>query len=107
MGVRLNGVPPVLSGGNLQSVYVLEQLHFHWGAEHTVDGSRDPLELHLVHYNNQYANFSVAAQHENGIAVVSVLFKVEIIFITLYIIVSFSLTSIIFSKYNVVILYYS
>ncbi|XP_029163002.1 carbonic anhydrase 2-like [Nylanderia fulva] len=73
--IRLDGVPPVLSGGNLQSTYVLEQLHLHWNAEHTVDSLRDPLELHLVHYDNQYANFSEAVQHENGVAVISVLFE--------------------------------
>lgn len=66
----------------MPSVYILEQMHFHWSAEHTVDGVRDPLELHLVHYNNQYANFSEATQHENGIVVVAVLFEVGIILIT-------------------------
>jgi carbonic anhydrase len=52
-------------------------MHFHWGAEHTVDGLRDPLELHLVHYDTKYANFSEAAQHKNGIAVASILFKLS------------------------------
>ncbi|XP_011688665.1 PREDICTED: carbonic anhydrase-like isoform X2 [Wasmannia auropunctata] len=75
--IQLDGVPLHLSGGNLSSVYVLEQMHFHWSAEHTVDGSRDPLELHLVHYDKKYANFSVAAQNENGIAVVAVLFELS------------------------------
>jgi carbonic anhydrase len=74
--IILDGVPIHLSGGSLPSVYILEQMHFHWGAEHTVDGQRDELELHLVHYNEQYANFSTAARYENGIVVVSVLFKV-------------------------------
>ncbi|KAL6427637.1 hypothetical protein ACFW04_008836 [Cataglyphis niger] len=73
--VKLHGVPIHVSGGNLPSVYTLEQMHFHWNAEHTVDGSRNPLELHLVHYDNQYANFSEAAQRENGIVVVAVLFE--------------------------------
>ncbi|XP_011257615.1 carbonic anhydrase isoform X2 [Camponotus floridanus] len=74
--IKLDGIPIHLSGGSLPSVYVLEQMHFHWSAEHTVDGVRDPLELHLVHYNNQYANFSEAMQHEDGIVVVAVLFEV-------------------------------
>ncbi|XP_050463861.1 carbonic anhydrase 2-like isoform X1 [Cataglyphis hispanica] len=73
--VKLHGIPIHVSGGSLPSVYTLEQMHFHWSAEHTVDGSRNPLELHLVHYDNQYANFSEAAQHENGIVVVAVLFE--------------------------------
>ncbi|XP_029672106.1 carbonic anhydrase 2-like isoform X2 [Formica exsecta] len=73
--VKLHGIPIHLSGGNLSSAYILEQIHFHWSAEHTVDGSRNPLELHLVHYDNQYANFSEAAQHEKGVVVVAVLFE--------------------------------
>lgn len=76
MQIHFHGVPLHLSGGNLLSVYVFEQMHFHWSAEHTVDGLRDLLELHLVHYDKKYANMSVAAQHEGGIAVVAVLFEV-------------------------------
>jgi len=74
--IILDGVPIHLSGGSLPSMYILEQMHFHWDAEHTVDGQRDPLELHLVHYNEHYANFSTAARYEDGIVVVAVLFKV-------------------------------
>jgi len=74
--IILDGVPIHLSGSSLPSIYILEQMHFHWDAEHTVDGQRDPLELHLVHYNKQYANFSTAVRYEDGIVVVSVLFKV-------------------------------
>nr|XP_012234178.1 PREDICTED: carbonic anhydrase 2-like isoform X2 [Linepithema humile] len=75
--IQLEGVPIVLSGGNLSSTYVLKQMHFHWSAEHTVDGVRHPLELHLVHYDKKYGNFSVAAQNENGLAVVAVLFELS------------------------------
>ncbi|XP_014485861.1 PREDICTED: putative carbonic anhydrase 3 isoform X2 [Dinoponera quadriceps] len=75
--ITLDGVPIHLSGGSLPSIYVLEQMHFHWSAEHTVDGFRHPLELHFVHYDVQYANFSVAAEHENGIVVVAVLFELS------------------------------
>ncbi|XP_011152005.3 putative carbonic anhydrase 3 isoform X1 [Harpegnathos saltator] len=75
--IDLDGVPVHLSGGSLPSVYVLQQMHFHWSAEHTVDGFRHPLELHFVHYDNQYANFSVAAEHENGVVVIAVLFELS------------------------------
>lgn len=75
--IKLHGVPIHLSGGSLPSVYVMEQMHFHWSAEHTVDGFRDPLELHLVHYDTEYANISEAAQHKNGIAVIAVLFEFQ------------------------------
>ncbi|XP_032666779.1 putative carbonic anhydrase 3 isoform X2 [Odontomachus brunneus] len=75
--VKLGGVPIHVSGSNLPSLYVLEQMHFHWDAEHTVDSTRYPLELHFVHYDIQYENFSVAAEHENGVVVVAVLFELS------------------------------
>ncbi|XP_015434747.1 PREDICTED: putative carbonic anhydrase 3 [Dufourea novaeangliae] len=75
--IQLDGVPIHLEGGDLPSTYILEQLHFHWPAEHTVDGTRAVLELHFVHYDNQYENVTVASQHENGIAVVATLFKLH------------------------------
>ncbi|XP_018354214.1 PREDICTED: carbonic anhydrase 2-like isoform X1 [Trachymyrmex septentrionalis] len=75
--ILFHGVPLHLSGGSLSSMFVLEQMHFHWSAEHTVDGLRDPLELHLVHYDIKYTNFSVALQHKYGIAVVAVLFELS------------------------------
>ena len=33
--------------------YVLDRMHFHYPSEHTLDGERFPLELHLVHGNNE------------------------------------------------------
>lgn len=83
--------PAYLSGANLQSKYILDHMHFHWSAEHTVNGFHDPLELHLVHYDKQYANLSIAAEQKYGVAVVSVLYQVEIIFIALRSFISFSL----------------
>ncbi|CAL1682744.1 unnamed protein product [Lasius platythorax] len=77
VGIKLHGAPVHIGDEKQPMGYVLEQMHFHWGAEHTVDGLRDPLELHLVHYNPYYANFSEAAQHPFGIVVVSVLFKLS------------------------------
>ncbi|XP_044580922.1 carbonic anhydrase 6 isoform X4 [Cotesia glomerata] len=52
-------------------------MHFHWGAEHTIDGTRDALELHLVHHDKKYENVSIASQHDDGVAVVAVLFKLN------------------------------
>ncbi|XP_017794495.1 PREDICTED: putative carbonic anhydrase 3 [Habropoda laboriosa] len=75
--IQLSGVPISIEGANLPSTYTLEQIHFHWPAEHIVDGNRDDLEVHFVHYNNKYGNVTTASQHENGIAVVASLFKVN------------------------------
>ncbi|XP_012287196.1 putative carbonic anhydrase 3 isoform X2 [Orussus abietinus] len=73
--ITLNSIPILLMGGGLKSTYVLEQMHLHWGAEHTVDGTRDAMELHLVHYDKKYDNVSAAAEHDKGLAVVAVLFE--------------------------------
>lgn len=51
-------------------------MHIHWDAEHTINGEQDALELHLVHYAKQYDNTTYAAEFEDGIAVVGVLFEV-------------------------------
>lgn len=75
--LQLSGVPVHLEGANLKSTYILEQIHFHWPAEHTVDNNRDALELHFVHYKEQYGNTSAASKHENGIAVVATLFELD------------------------------
>ncbi|RXP54265.1 carbonic anhydrase family protein [Lutibacter sp. HS1-25] len=44
--------------------YDLKQIHFHEGSEHTLDGVRYPLEIHLVHLNK-----------DKEIAVLSILVK--------------------------------
>ncbi|XP_043289086.1 putative carbonic anhydrase 3 isoform X2 [Venturia canescens] len=75
--ITLTGVPMFLKGGGLSSTYVFDQMHFHWGAEHTIDGNRDALELHMVHYAKQYPNFTSAAQNDFGLTVVAVLFKLS------------------------------
>ncbi|XP_074654763.1 carbonic anhydrase 7-like [Tubulanus polymorphus] len=68
-----------LAGGNLENVYILEQIHFHhgsrqsYGAEHTMHNKRYPTELHFVHYNQKYGNFSNAVNSVDGLAVVGIL----------------------------------
>ncbi|WP_282056362.1 carbonic anhydrase [Maribacter luteus] len=44
--------------------YDLKQVHFHEPSEHTIDGVRYPLEMHLVHINDsgQYTVISVMAK---------------------------------------------
>lgn len=63
--------------------FIFAQLHFHWGSynqvgsEHTVDGYRGPMEVHIVHYNAIYGSLEVAADKEDGLAVLGALFKVS------------------------------
>ena len=45
--------------------FLLKQFHFHSPSEHTFDGVRYPLELHMVHYNEEsgkYVVFSLMAK---------------------------------------------
>jgi carbonic anhydrase len=44
--------------------YELKQIHFHEGSEHTINGIRYPLEMHLVHLNdvNEIAVLAVMAK---------------------------------------------
>ncbi|XP_060115261.1 carbonic anhydrase 4 [Heteronotia binoei] len=84
--VTLDGSAKIKSGG-LPDQYKAVQFHFHWGrvansilgiepgSEHTVDGERYPMELHIVHIKEQYANTSEAAS-KGGIAVLG--FFIEI-----------------------------
>ncbi|KAM4718524.1 carbonic anhydrase 1-like [Anableps anableps] len=71
-----------LKDGPVLFTHRLKQFHFHWGAsddkgsEHTVDGTKYPAELHLVHWNTKYANFGEAASQPDGLAVVGVFLKI-------------------------------
>ncbi len=48
--------------------YDLKQVHFHEPSEHTIDGVRYPLEMHLVHMDDsgQYTVISVMAKEGEG-----------------------------------------
>ncbi|KAK3919145.1 Carbonic anhydrase 1 [Frankliniella fusca] len=64
-----------ISGGGLRKLYKLEQMHFHWGSEHLVNGQRYALEVHLVHYDAKYPSLQEAMGNNNSLAVVAVLFR--------------------------------
>ncbi len=55
--------------------YTPLNFHFHSPSEHTIDGNRHDLELHLVHTMDQ-ASLASAGQINRTLAVVAVLFKV-------------------------------
>lgn len=73
---------PSISGGPLEGDYVFAQLHFHWGprddvgSEHTINNRSLPLEMHMVHYKKNYGSVSEALKHEDGLAVIGILFEV-------------------------------
>ncbi|KAM6986981.1 carbonic anhydrase IV c [Aplochiton taeniatus] len=71
----------MLSGGDLMGRYRAHQFHMHWGqdgapgSEHTIDGKRYPMELHVVHVKEQYDSLSAAQLDVAGIAVLGFLFQ--------------------------------
>ncbi|ELU14927.1 hypothetical protein CAPTEDRAFT_227828 [Capitella teleta] len=74
----------VLVGGGLSHAYKLHSFHFHWGrtsdngSEHTVNGERFPLELHMVHYDHERAaSLKEAVSMDNGLAVLGTLFEIS------------------------------
>ncbi|XP_043831135.1 carbonic anhydrase 15-like isoform X2 [Dromiciops gliroides] len=72
-----------IRAGGLPHTYCALQLHFHWGSptgngsEHTLDGQRQPMEMHVVHMNTLYQNLQEARGHPGGLAVLAFLFKVQ------------------------------
>jgi len=67
-----------------QSTYTFKQFHFHWpansrikGSEHSINGSKDAAELHLVHFKSKYGNMNEAVNHTDGLLVLTVLLKLD------------------------------
>jgi len=71
------------NGSHIMGSYELLQLHFHWGSdndrgsEHTIDGNRFAMEMHLVHIKKQYLGDTDAAlASPDGLSVVGIMFVV-------------------------------
>jgi carbonic anhydrase len=73
LSVQINVGRHILFGGGLPGTFLLDQMHFHWGSEHTINGRRYGLELHLVHHDNRYPSLKEAAGAKRGLAVLGVL----------------------------------
>nr|ACO12737.1 Carbonic anhydrase 2 [Lepeophtheirus salmonis] len=80
--VNINGTGSSLTGGPLKDNHELWQYHAHWGSdnakgsEHRVDGKMFSAELHLVHWNTKYPSPEVAADKEDGLAVLGMFIEV-------------------------------
>ncbi|XP_046143123.1 carbonic anhydrase 1-like [Osmia bicornis bicornis] len=74
---------PYISNGPLPGNYTISQIHFHWGenemigSEHTVDGARMPMELHAVHFKDEYDSLDVALRRPDGAIVLVYFFKLQ------------------------------
>lgn len=74
-----------LSGGplGLAASYAFERVDFHWGrtdttgSEHVFNGRRFPLEVQLVYWDIAHASYAVAKTKPQGLAIVSVLFRLD------------------------------
>uniref|UniRef100_A0A182QLB9 Alpha-carbonic anhydrase domain-containing protein n=1 Tax=Anopheles farauti TaxID=69004 RepID=A0A182QLB9_9DIPT len=73
LSARWNGEGPSLVGGPLEGRYLFSQAHFHWGktaldgSEHTVDGYRLPLELHVIHFAERFGDQEAALAVPGGV----------------------------------------
>nr|XP_020441387.1 carbonic anhydrase 15-like isoform X2 [Monopterus albus] len=73
-----------VSGGGLPDMYHTIQLHFHWGSpatngsEHTVDGHRYPMEMHIVNMKSIHPNLTAALDDPTGLAVLG--FFIDVVY---------------------------
>lgn len=57
------------------TTYRLYQFHYHWGSnnyqgsEHELDAQKYPAEVHIIHYNDKYANAGEAIAQDDGLLV--------------------------------------
>lgn len=64
-------IHPTVTGGPLKHQYRLEQLHFHWISEHSIDGFKFPMEVHFVHVRSDLT-VNKALMKRDGLAIVAV-----------------------------------
>ncbi|XP_012785478.2 carbonic anhydrase 6 [Ochotona princeps] len=65
--------------------YIAKQMHFHWGgasaevggSEHTVDGIRRVIEVHVLHYNSKYDSYDKAQREPDGLAVIAAFIEIN------------------------------
>lgn len=73
--------PKIKDGPLKMDKYVIEDIHFHWGAlstggtEHKLNGVSHTLEAHLVHRNVKFNSFGAAKGKDDGIVVLAVPFQ--------------------------------
>ncbi|XP_021504224.1 carbonic anhydrase 6 [Meriones unguiculatus] len=67
------------------TTYIAQQMHFHWGggssgmsgSEHTFDGIRRAIEIHIVHFNKNYDSYENAKDRPDGLAVLAVSVEIQ------------------------------
>lgn len=72
-----------LQNGRLEigAKYVPQAFHFHFGSKddsasgHTFEGKKYPMELHLVHYKDEYGSMKKAVDYHDGIVIIVFFFE--------------------------------
>ncbi|CAM5104572.1 unnamed protein product [Natator depressus] len=82
--VSLSGSAKI-GGGGLQNKYKAIEFHFHWGtklskgyspgSEHSIDGERYAMELHIVHMKEDFSTTEQAVKDKEGLAVLGFFIK--------------------------------
>ncbi|XP_064293101.1 putative carbonic anhydrase 3 [Plodia interpunctella] len=67
----INNLEPTVTGGPLDAVYRLEQIHYHWPSEHAINGHKYPMEIHFVHIRREL-DVEAALKEVDGLAILVV-----------------------------------
>ncbi|NXI39224.1 CAH4 anhydrase, partial [Galbula dea] len=81
------GASAKIGGGGLRRKYKAIEFHFHWGtegvpqylpgSEHSIDGEKEAMELHIVHIREDVSDITEAKKHTDGLAVLAFFVKVK------------------------------
>ncbi|NXL91973.1 CAH4 anhydrase, partial [Alectura lathami] len=81
------GTSPKIGGGGLRRKYKAVEFHLHWGiqdaqyyfpgSEHSIDGEKEAMELHVVHIREDALNTTDAKKYADGIAVLAFFIKID------------------------------
>ncbi|XP_005056678.1 PREDICTED: carbonic anhydrase 4 [Ficedula albicollis] len=84
--VALNSSPK-FGGGGLRRKYKAVEFHLHWGvpgepqiipgSEHSIDGEKYPMELHVVHIREDVSDVTEAKKTPEGLAVLAFFVKAD------------------------------
>ncbi|NXX10333.1 CAH4 anhydrase, partial [Podargus strigoides] len=79
---------PKIGGGGLGRKYKAVEFHLHWGdqdvvqqylpgSEHSIDGEKQAMELHVVHIREDVSDITEAKKNVDGVAVLAFFIKIE------------------------------
>ncbi|XP_008490555.1 carbonic anhydrase 4 [Calypte anna] len=78
---------PKIGGGGLGRKYKAIEFHLHWGiegvsqylpgSEHSIDGEKQAMELHIVHIRDDVSDITEAKKNADGVAVLAFFIKVQ------------------------------